>query len=175
MATLEKWKQLNYQLENGKDGEEKAHKPVKPPAKGSRKGCMKGKGGPDNSNCNYRGVRQRTWGKWVAEIREPNRGKRLWLGTFPTSLDAARAYDEAAKAMYSSSARLNLNTSPAIHEVNKENEKIQEEQEEQGEQDISYMLDDLSDIIDINEIMGFVEMEQPRDLHDGKSDSEAFR
>jgi EREBP-like factor len=55
---------------------------------GSKKGCMKGKGGPENSKCKYRGVRQRKWGKWVAEIRQPNGGKRLWLGTFANSLEA---------------------------------------------------------------------------------------
>ncbi|EOY18817.1 Dehydration-responsive element-binding protein 2C [Theobroma cacao] len=95
--TLKLWSQ-------GKD----AKQSCKAPAKGSKKGCMKGKGGPQNQRCNYRGVRQRTWGKWVAEIRAPNGGKRIWLGTFPTACEAALAYDEAARTMYGENAIINM-------------------------------------------------------------------
>lgn len=78
------------------------------PLKPWKKGPPRGKGGPQNAACEYRGVRQRTWGKWVAEIREPKKRTRLWLGSFATAEEAALAYDEAARRLYGPEAYLNL-------------------------------------------------------------------
>ncbi|CAI9283031.1 unnamed protein product [Lactuca saligna] len=78
-------------------------------------------GGPQRAKKKFVGVRQRPSGRWVAEIKDTIQKIRVWLGTFDTAEEAARAYDEAACLLRGSNTRTNFwpssqsfSTTPAL-------------------------------------------------------------
>ncbi|CAN6542575.1 unnamed protein product [Malus baccata var. baccata] len=68
----------------------------------------------------FKGVRMRSWGSWVSEIRAPNQKTRIWLGSYSTAEAAARAYDAALLCLKGSSANLNFPTTASSHFIPQE-------------------------------------------------------
>ncbi|KAF2288179.1 hypothetical protein GH714_004842 [Hevea brasiliensis] len=76
----------------------------------SKTSKFKGRNRPNNNNKKFVGVRQRPSGRWVAEIKDTTQKIRMWLGTFETAEEAARAYDQAACLLRGSNTRTNFIT-----------------------------------------------------------------
>ncbi|XP_019149741.1 PREDICTED: ethylene-responsive transcription factor CRF4-like [Ipomoea nil] len=101
---------------NGRNGKKKTAEGVHAKQKAVKNKEVPVSSGAAGGVRKFRGVRQRPWGKWAAEIRDPARRVRLWLGTYDTAEEAAMVYDNAAIKLRGPDALTNFTTPPAAKE-----------------------------------------------------------